>query len=73
MGTEEVRPHATERETILPIESHGLQTMSIGYLLEEDSPVIWRGPMVTGLLRQFLFQSSGVIWISWSSTFPRNR
>ena len=56
MGTEEVRPHATERETILPIESHGLQTMSIGYLLEEDSPVIWRGPMVTGLLRQFLFQ-----------------
>ena len=56
MGTEEVRPNATERETILPIESHGLQTMSIGYLLEEDSPVIWRGPMVTGLLRQFLFQ-----------------
>ncbi len=56
LGTEEVRPHATERETILPIESHGLQTMSIGYLLEEDSPVIWRGPMVTGLLRQFLFQ-----------------
>ena len=56
MGTEEIRPQATERETILPIESHGLQTMSIGYLLEEDSPVIWRGPMVTGLLRQFLFQ-----------------
>ncbi|OUU23554.1 MAG: hypothetical protein CBC13_05170 [Planctomycetia bacterium TMED53] len=56
LGTEEDRPQATERETILPIESHGLQTMSIGYLLEEDSPVIWRGPMVTGLLRQFLFQ-----------------
>ena len=56
LGTEEDRPQATEQETILPIESHGLQTMSIGYLLEEDSPVIWRGPMVTGLLRQFLFQ-----------------
>ncbi len=56
LGTEEDRPQATEHETILPIESHGLQTMSIGYLLEEDSPVIWRGPMVTGLLRQFLFQ-----------------
>ena len=56
LGTEADRPNATEHETILPIESHGLKTMSIGYLLEEDSPVIWRGPMVTGLLRQFLFQ-----------------
>ena len=56
LGTEEDRPNATEHETILPIESHGLKTMSIGYLLEDDSPVIWRGPMVTGLLRQFLFQ-----------------
>lgn len=56
LGTEESRPAATERETIVPVEVHGLKTMSIGYLLEEDSPVIWRGPMVTGLLRQFLFQ-----------------
>lgn len=56
LATEEARPRSTEQETILPIEAHGLATMSIGYLLEEDSPVIWRGPMVTGLLRQFLFQ-----------------
>ncbi|MDE0959630.1 MAG: Mrp/NBP35 family ATP-binding protein [Planctomycetota bacterium] len=56
LGTEDARPRATEKETILPIEVHGLKTMSIGYMLEDDSPVIWRGPMVTGLLRQFLFQ-----------------
>jgi ATP-binding protein involved in chromosome partitioning len=56
LGTEGSRPRSTEQETILPIQAHGLTTMSIGYLLEEDSPVIWRGPMVTGLLRQFLFQ-----------------
>lgn len=56
LGTEDAKPRSTERETIIPIETHGLKTMSIGYLLEEDSPVIWRGPMVTGLLRQFLFQ-----------------
>jgi ATP-binding protein involved in chromosome partitioning len=56
LGIEDARPRATEKETIVPIEVHGLKTMSIGYLLEEDSPVIWRGPMVTGLLRQFLFQ-----------------
>ncbi len=56
LGLEAERPQATERETIRPIERFGLKTMSIGYMLEEDSPVIWRGPMVTGLLRQFLFQ-----------------
>ena len=56
LGLEGERPQATDHETILPIERFGLKTMSIGYLLEEDSPVIWRGPMVTGLLRQFLFQ-----------------
>ncbi|MEC9476381.1 MAG: Mrp/NBP35 family ATP-binding protein [Planctomycetota bacterium] len=56
LGTEEAKPRATDQETIVPIETQGLHTMSIGYLLEEDSPVIWRGPMVTGLLRQFLFQ-----------------
>ncbi len=56
LGTEDARPQATQQETIVPIEVHGLKTMSIGYLLEDDSPVIWRGPMVTGLLRQFLFQ-----------------
>lgn len=56
LGTEDAKPRSTEQETILPIQTQGLKTMSIGYLLEEDSPVIWRGPMVTGLLRQFLFQ-----------------
>jgi len=56
LGTEGSRPQATDRNTIVPLERFGIVTMSIGYLLEEDSPVIWRGPMVTGLLRQFLFQ-----------------
>jgi len=37
-----------------PIESYGLQTMSIGYLVGEDQPVIWRGPMVSGALQQLL-------------------
>lgn len=56
LGLEAERPRATDQETVVPVERYGLKTMSIGYLLEEDSPVIWRGPMVTGLLRQFLFQ-----------------
>ncbi len=56
LGLEGERPQLTDKEMLRPIEKHGLLTMSIGFLLDDDSPVIWRGPMVTNLLRQFLFQ-----------------
>ncbi len=56
LGLEGERPQLTDKEMLQPIEKHGLLTMSIGFLLDDDSPVIWRGPMVTNLLRQFLFQ-----------------
>jgi ATP-binding protein involved in chromosome partitioning len=49
-GTEE----RGERKLILPIERHGLKLMSMGFFITESSPVIWRGPMVHGLIRQFL-------------------
>ncbi len=39
---------------LVPKERHGVKTMSIGYLLDEDKPVIWRGPMVHKLIEQFL-------------------
>ena len=44
----------TKDKKILPIEAWGLQTMSIGYLVEEDAPTIWRGPMVMSALEQML-------------------
>ncbi len=47
------RPRVEERR-IFPHEAHGLRLMSIGFLTTDDSPVIWRGPMVHGLVRQFL-------------------
>jgi ATP-binding protein involved in chromosome partitioning len=47
------RPRSEERR-IFPREGHGLLLMSMGFFLTEDSPVIWRGPMVHGLVRQFL-------------------
>lgn len=56
LGMEGQRPRAVGEDRILPLEKHGITTISIGFLLEESSPVIWRGPMVTGLLKQFLFQ-----------------
>ena len=56
LGLEGAHPKVVGQERIVPVESHGVHTISIGFLLDEDAPVIWRGPMVTGLLRQFLFQ-----------------
>jgi ATP-binding protein involved in chromosome partitioning len=41
-------------ERIQPLEKYGLKLMSMGFFLTENSPVIWRGPMVHGLIRQFL-------------------
>jgi ATP-binding protein involved in chromosome partitioning len=46
-------PEAVGRK-LLPKERHGVKTMSIGYLLADDKPVIWRGPMVHKLIEQFL-------------------
>ena len=45
---------ATREKTILPHEGLGLKLMSMGFFLSDDSPVIWRGPMVHGLIRQFM-------------------
>lgn len=45
---------STDGEKIIPKEAHGMKVMSIGFLVEEDSPMIWRGPMVTSALQQLL-------------------
>jgi len=44
----------TDGQKIIPKEAHGLKVMSIGFLVEEDTPMIWRGPMVTSALQQLL-------------------
>ncbi|HWP00095.1 MAG TPA: iron-sulfur cluster carrier protein ApbC [Methylococcus sp.] len=44
----------TDGKSFKPILAHGLQSMSIGYLVDEDTPMIWRGPMATGALQQLL-------------------
>ncbi|MGJ8632886.1 MAG: P-loop NTPase [Luteolibacter sp.] len=54
-GTNE-RPDANENDEIIPIEAHGLKLMSMGFLLEDNSPVIVRGPMATRYTQQFLRQ-----------------
>lgn len=53
------RPHVNENERLVPLESHGVRLMSMGFLLEDDQPVIWRGPMIMKTIQQFI---SSVDW-----------
>jgi ATP-binding protein involved in chromosome partitioning len=48
------KPQSPDGKTLLPIERFGLQCMSIGFMVEADSPMIWRGPMVMGALEQMM-------------------
>jgi ATP-binding protein involved in chromosome partitioning len=48
------KPESRDGKSMEPIVSYGIQSMSIGNLIEEDTPMIWRGPMVTGALEQLL-------------------
>jgi len=59
MFGEKRRPRVTGargQERIVPLEAHGVKLMSLGFLLEEEQPAIMRGPLVTGVLKQFLEQ-----------------
>ncbi len=47
-------PDSPDGQTIMPMEAYGVQCMSIGFLVPEDSPIIWRGPMVIGAIQQLL-------------------
>jgi ATP-binding protein involved in chromosome partitioning len=53
MGVYE-KPTVSEREQLVPPVAHGIKVMSIGLLLNDDQPVIWRGPMITKTIQQFL-------------------
>ena len=53
MGIDE-KPFLNEEEKIVPIERYGVRVMSIGFLMDADTPVIWRGPMIYKAIEQFL-------------------
>lgn len=48
------QPESSDGKSLEPMEAHGLQAMSIGFLIDEETPMIWRGPMVTQALEQLL-------------------
>ena len=58
LGIEEgVRQEQQGGEYLLPVPAHGLKTMSMGYLVTESTPMVWRGPMAGGALAQLLEQT----------------
>jgi len=52
------KPQSRDGKTMQPLENHGVQVMSIGFLVDADSPMIWRGPMATQALDQLLRQTN---------------
>lgn len=48
------RPESRDGKSLEPMEAHGLQIMSIGFLIDAETPMVWRGPMVTQALEQLL-------------------
>ncbi|MDQ6680383.1 MAG: iron-sulfur cluster carrier protein ApbC [Pseudomonadota bacterium] len=52
------RPDSADGKTMEPMENYGVQVMSIGFLIEPDNPMIWRGPMATQALEQLLRQTN---------------
>ena len=47
------RPESPDNKSIEPMRAFGIETMSIGYLIEDETPMIWRGPMATSAMTQF--------------------
>ena len=48
------RPQARDDKTLIPLQNYGVKCMSIGFMVAEDTPMIWRGPMVMGAIQQML-------------------
>ena len=52
------RPESADGKTLEPMEAHGLQAMSMGFLIDVETPMVWRGPMVTQALQQLLNETN---------------
>ncbi len=54
LGAAAEKPISSDGKSLEPVMRHGLQSMSIGYLIDQTAPMVWRGPMVTSALQQLL-------------------
>ena len=53
------KPKSEDGKSLVPINQYGIQCMSIGFLVDEETPMIWRGPMVTSAIKTF---TQKVLW-----------
>ena len=58
MGIAGQQPHSLDGQSMEPLEAHGLKVMSIGFLVDAETPMVWRGPMVTQALEQLLKETN---------------
>ena len=58
LGISDARPEPLDDKRLRPVTAHGLQAMSIGLLVDEAAPAVWRGPMATSALSQLLHQTA---------------
>jgi len=58
LGLDGQRPVSKDGKTFEPLEAHGLQTNSVGFLVDQETPMIWRGPMVTQAFNQLAFSTN---------------
>ena len=61
-GKRDEKPRSNSDKKIIPVEAYGIKFMSFGFFINENDPVIWRGPMLGGVLSQFLFD------VDWNGT-----
>lgn len=54
LGTVDAEPGTSPAKKLIPVEAHGMKTLSIGYLSDPDAPMIWRGPIVMSAITQLL-------------------
>jgi ATP-binding protein involved in chromosome partitioning len=52
------KPTSPDGKSMLPMEGHGIQAMSVGFMIAPDTPMVWRGPMVTQALEQLLTETA---------------
>ncbi|MGQ9425956.1 iron-sulfur cluster carrier protein ApbC [Gilvimarinus sp. F26214L] len=57
LGAGNQRPKVVDNRYMMPIEAHGLKTNSMGFLVSEQTPMVWRGPMVSGAFQQLIKQT----------------
>jgi ATP-binding protein involved in chromosome partitioning len=55
LGVAKAKPQVSaDQKRFMPVEAYGLKVMSIGFLVDDDTPVVWRGPIVDSIIKQFL-------------------